>query len=187
MDESQIERCVGTYGEDTSGQVGRGIFGMGLKDTINAFGEGVIITFKGDRKYRCTLKNVEDLEIEPSRWVSRADRREFRNTSAGTVVEIIVKNPKVKIPQIDSLRQQLQTHVCLRGIMTDPTRKIVLRDLRSQTPDGEKLLDAVELQLPSYPNIKPKLTVSRASGSDSLSQEGSYRRRSAHSQREDLP
>lgn len=119
MDDSQIERCVGSYGEDTSGQVGRGIFGMGLKDTINAFGEGVIITFKDERKYRCTLKNVEDLEIEPSRWISRADRREFRNTGGGAIVEILVNNPKVKIPQVESLRQQLQTHVCLRGIMTD--------------------------------------------------------------------
>lgn len=183
MDDSQIERCVGSYGEDTSGQVGRGIFGMGLKDTINAFGEGVITTFKEGRKYRCTLKNVEDLEIEPSRWISRADRREFRNAEAGAIVEILVKNPKVKIPQIDSLRQQLQTHVCLRGIMTDSTRKAVLRDLRGgsaddlsyQIPDGEKLLDAVALELPSYPSLKPKLTVTRASGADSLSQEGSYR------------
>ena len=42
MSDTELERCVGGYGEDTSGQIGRGVFGMGLKDTINAFGEGSI-------------------------------------------------------------------------------------------------------------------------------------------------
>lgn len=183
MDDSQLERCVGSYGEDTSGQIGRGIFGMGLKDTINAFGEGVITTFKDGRKYECTLTGFEDLVIKSYQGVSNSDRKEFRNTKGGTVVEILVKNPKVKILFIDTLRQKLQTHVCLRGIMTDSARKVALRDLHGgsvdelsyQLPDGETLLDAVELELPSYPSVKPRLTVKRASGSDLLSQEGSYR------------
>lgn len=183
MDEATLEKCVGTYGEDTSGQVGRGVFGMGLKDTINAFGEGAITSFQNGRKYRCTLENVEDLAIEPSREVSNADKREFRNVSGGTIVEIVVQNPKVKIPLIDSLRQQLQTHVCLRGIMMDPSRQVVLRDLRSgsadelhyEPPEGEVLVDSLELELPSFPGVAPKPTVKRAVGLESLSQAGSYR------------
>lgn len=183
MDDCQLERCVGSYGEDTSGQIGRGIFGMGLKDAIIAFGEATITSFKDGKKYHCTLANVEDVEIKPHQGVSNSDRREFRNTTGGTTVEIVVKNPKVKIPLIDSLRQQLQKHVCLRGIMTDAARKITLRDLHKGTaddltykiPDGDILLDAIELELPSHPDIRPKLTVKRASGPLALSQQGSDR------------
>ena len=135
MDEAQLERCVGGYGEDTSGNIGRGVFGMGLKDTINAFGQGIITSFKNGNRYRCSLTNVEDLDLESPRALNRSDKSEFRNTDGGTVIEIEVNNPEVRIPLIDSLRYQLQTHVCLRGIMTDPTRKLVLRDLRSGSAD----------------------------------------------------
>lgn len=183
MDGAQLERCVGSYGEDTSGQVGRGIFGMGLKDTINAFGEGTIVAFKEKMKHACFLTNVEDLEIKPPRVITGSDRKEFRNTSGGTVVEILVQNPKVRIPLVDSLRQQLQMHVCLKGIMSDPTRKILLRDLRGgsaaelsyKLPEGELLLDSKDVDLPGFPDIKATLTVRRAVGPEVLSQSGSYR------------
>lgn len=183
MDGAQLERCVGSYGEDTSGQVGRGIFGMGLKDTINAFGEGTITAFKGGLKHTCILTNVEDLEIKSPRAITGADKKEFRNTTGGTVVEILVQNPKVRIPLVDSLRQQLQTHVCLRGIMSDTSRKIVLRDLRGgsaaeleyKPPEGELILDAVPLTIPSFSEVKATLTVRRATGPEGLSQNGSYR------------
>ena len=182
MNDHQLERCVGSYGEDTSGQVGRGIFGMGLKDTINAFGEGTIVAFKDGVKHTCKLTNVEDLEIKTAR-VSGSDRKEFRNSARGTVVDILVQNPKVRIPLVDSLRQQLQTHVCLRGILSDPSRKILLRDLRGgsaaelsyKSPDGEILLDWLRLQLPSFPDVVATLTVKRATGPEGLSHDSSYR------------
>ncbi len=183
MDEAQLERCVGGYGEDTSGNIGRGVFGMGLKDTINAFGEAIITSFKSGSRYRCSLTNVDDLALESPRPVGRADKSEFRNTDGGTVVEIEVNNPEVRIPFVDSLRCQLQMHVCLRGIMTDRARTVILRDLRSGsadelrylTPENELLIDQLELDLPSYPDIKPKLTLRRAIGAEVLSQSGSAR------------
>ncbi|HKW16501.1 MAG TPA: hypothetical protein VJO35_03230 [Terriglobales bacterium] len=183
MDEFQLEKCVGSYGEDTSGQVGRGIFGMGLKDTINAFGEGTIIAFKDGMKHTCVLTNVEDLEIKSPRVVTGSDKKEFRNAAGGTIVEILVQNPKVRIPLVDSLRQQLQTHVCLRGIMSDPARKVVFRDLRGgsaaelsyKPPEGEKLLDGLKLRLPNFPDVTSTLTVLRAMGPEGLSQSGSDR------------
>ncbi len=116
----QMEKCVGGYGEDTSGQIRRGVFGMGLKDTINAFGQGTITSFKNGKKHRCTLTDVENLALESAQTVSRTDKQEFRNTHGGTVIEIEVNNPDVRIPFIDSLRQQLQMRVSLRGIMTNP-------------------------------------------------------------------
>ena len=183
MDEAQLEKCLVGYGEDTSGHVGRGVFGMGLKDTINAFGEGTITSFKNEEKHCCSVTNYEDLGLEPAHAITRSDKKDFRNATGGTIIEITVRNPEVKIPQMDSLRQQLQMHVCLRGIMTDPTRMLVLRDLRSgsaddlhyETPENELLVDQAELSLPSYPEIRPTLTVRRASGADALSQSGSCR------------
>lgn len=183
MDEERLETCVGRYGEDTSGQMGRGVFGMGLKDTINAFGVGTITSFKDGKKYRGELKDIENLEIYPALAATAADRKEFRNADGGTNIEIVVKNPKVKIPFVDSLRQQIQTHVCLRGIMTDRTRKVTVRDLRSGSadelhyvpPDGETLLDGFPLDLPNHPEIQALLTVKHAVGTDSLAQSTSYR------------
>jgi sensor histidine kinase regulating citrate/malate metabolism len=56
MNDDELERNV-DYGEDTSGQSGRGVFGMGLKDTIIAFGgEGTITSFKDGKTYREGLK-----------------------------------------------------------------------------------------------------------------------------------
>ncbi len=183
MSDSQLETCVGGYGEDTSGHVGRGVFGMGLKDTINAFGEGTITSFKDGKTFRCILHNVDDLDIDPPHVTSAADRKGFRNTAGGTITEIVVQNPKVRIPQVDSLRQQLQTHVCLRGIMSDPVRTVLLRDLKSgsadelhyQFPDGDEVLREFPLTLAGFPEITATLTVSRASGEDALSQSSSYR------------
>jgi len=183
MNDTELERCVGSYGEDTSGQIGRGVFGMGLKDTINAFGEGSITSFKDGKIHRCTLHNVEDLEIHSPRLVRADDKKEFRNSSGGTLIEIVVQNPKVKIPLIDSLRQQLQKHVCLRGIMSDPTRKVVLRDLRGgstdnlsyEFPDGDPVIDNLRLHLAGFPAVDASLTVLRAKGTEALLQTGSYR------------
>lgn len=183
MDDTQMERCVGSYGEDTSGKIGRGIFGMGLKDTINAFGEGTVTSFKEGKRYSCRLSNVEDLELDHPRLSNAADKKEHRNHAGGTTIEILVTNPRVVIPQLDSLRQQLQTHVALRGLMTDPERQVILRDLRSGSadelrytvPDGEIVVSEQVLAIPSFPEIRPVITVKRATGADVLSQSGSYR------------
>lgn len=183
MTDEQMERCVGNYGEDTSGQSGRGVFGMGLKDTINAFGQGMLTSFKEGKKFSCVLHNVEDLDIHPPHAIAAVDRKQFRNATGGTTTEIVVENPKVRIPLIDSLRQQLQTHVCLRSIMTDVSRTVVLRDLRGGSadelhydfPDGEYVLRDQRLDIVGFPEIKAELTVVRASGPDALSQSGSYR------------
>jgi len=182
MDHSQMEQCVGGYGEDTSGQSGRGIFGMGLKDTINAFGDGAITSFKEEQKFHCELTDFENLRIEEACKLTKRDKADFRNYSGGTEVQVLVTNPKVKIPLIDTLRQNLQTHVCLRSIMTDSNRKITLRDvrhgtvdeLRYETPEGVLLVKDLTIELPSFPDLQPKLTVLEATGGV-LTQSGSYR------------
>ncbi len=182
MDHSQMEQCVGGYGEDTGGNAGRGIFGMGLKDTINAFGDGVITSFKDDQKFQCELTDFENLNIEEPRKISRSDKANFRNSARGTDVQVLVTNPNVRIPLVDTLRQNLQTHVCLRSIMTDKDRRVTLRDvrhgtvdeLRYEVPDGVVLVQDLVLELPSFPDLKPTLTVLEATGG-ALTQAGSYR------------
>jgi hypothetical protein len=172
------------YGEDTSDQSGRGVFGMGLKDTIIGLGgEATITSFKGGKKYECKLSNIDDLEFSPPRSVSSEDKKGFRNNSGGTVVEIAILNPKVNIPQINTLRENLQKHVCLRGIMSDPARKVILRDVRSGVadeityvpPEGEPILEGIPLTLPDFPEVRAVLTVLRAKGAEALSQTGSNR------------
>jgi hypothetical protein len=74
-------------------------------------------------------------------------------------------------------------HICLRGIMSDPSRKVMLRDLRSgsaaelsyKLPEGEVLLDALKLELPNFSDVTATLTVRRAAGPEGLSQSGSGR------------
>lgn len=183
MDEAQMERCVASYGEDTSGKVGRGVFGMGLKDTINAFGQGSITCFQNGFCFACRLSEYDVLDIDQPRRISRNDLKEWRNTNGGTTIEIVVENPKVRIPQIETLRQQVQTHVCLRPIINDPTRLVTVRDIRRgtvdelhyKTPEGKPLVENIPLTMASYPGVHAGLTVYRASGPEPLTQSGSYR------------
>ena len=110
-------------------------------------------------------------------------RRNFATARAERRSEIVVKNPKVRIPLIDTLRQQLQKHVCLREIMSNPEREVVLRDLRGGSanrinyvfPEGEVAIQDLPLTLSDFPDVKATLTVLRAKGSDALSQTGSDR------------
>lgn len=195
MDAAAMEQSVGLYGEDTSGESGRGIFGMGLKDTVNAFGDGAIVSIKDGKLYRCVLRNLNDLTIEESKVVTAADRRIYKIPANGTRVEVTITNSKIRIPQMDNLRRQIQTHVCLRPILTDPKRTVVLKELNSaseiilryEEPAGEILVEK-DLDLEGYPHKKAHLVIKKANGEEALSQQGSYRtggvlivsRRSAH-------
>ncbi len=94
MDDLQLQKCVGAYGEDTSGNVGRSILGMGLKDTIINFGKGTITSFKNGVKSACVLANAVDLTFYAPKATSAADRREFPNAGGGTTIEITVQNSR---------------------------------------------------------------------------------------------
>lgn len=73
MDEARMKEAIGKYGEETSGEMGRGVFGMGLKDTINALGKGSISSIKDGRLYRCVLRDYTELLVYPPRTVPRRD------------------------------------------------------------------------------------------------------------------
>jgi hypothetical protein len=52
----------------------------------------------------------------------------------GTLVEIIISRDDVKVPQFDNLRNYLQRHFELRPIMSNPKRRIILREMG---PEGK--------------------------------------------------
>jgi hypothetical protein len=91
----------------------------------------------------------------------------------GTILEIIISRDDVKVPQFDNLRNYLQRHFELRPIMSNPQRRIILRDIASagkirhehvlsyKSPKGEKVLSE-EINIEGYP-AKAQLEVFRSS------------------------
>lgn len=170
MTDSRMDKVVGTYGEATSGikedKHVRGMWGRGMKDSIFGLGHGHVYSIRGGYFYSCSLliKNgVPTFELNDPIWANQSVREEYNLSEGnGTIVEIIVSRDDVKVPQYDNLRNYLQRHFELRPIMSDPQRKIILRDVTSagktrhehvlsyKSPKGEKVLSE-ELPIEGYP------------------------------------
>jgi len=58
MDAEEMKKCIGEYGEDTSRGGGRGVFEMGLKDTLIAFGSGEVVSFKHQKNGNVTSRQT---------------------------------------------------------------------------------------------------------------------------------
>jgi hypothetical protein len=170
MTDSRMDKVVGTYGEATSGikedKHVRGMWGRGMKDSIFGLGHGHVYSVRGGYFYSCSLliKNgVPTFELNDPIWANQSVREEYNLSEGnGTIVEIIVSRDDVKVPQYDNLRNYLQRHFELRPIMSDPQRRIILRDVTSagkirhehvlsyKSPKGEKVLSE-ELPIEGYP------------------------------------
>ncbi len=182
LDGEEMRECIGKYGEDTSRGGGRGVFGMGLKDTLIAFGEGEVISFKHGRKWECTVEANGHYEIQQSKWIRPADRKAFQNHEGGTCVRARIRPGQFPIGQFETLKADLQTNVCLRTIMCDPRRTVLLRSKKNASdeplsycpPDGE-LLREKKLNVVGYPDANALIRVYAAKGAEPLSQVGSCR------------
>lgn len=193
MTDSRMDKVVGTYGEATSGlkedKHVRGMWGRGLKDSIFGLGYGYVRSFKGANFYSCSLllkKGVPTFDLDdPVR--ATVPLREKYNVPEGnsTMVEIIVSRDDVKMPQYNNLRNYLQRHFELRPIMSNPKRRIVLREMGTdwkirqehelsyRAPRGEKMLSE-RLKIPGFPAYA-KLEVYRSGIELSTrSEEGDY-------------
>lgn len=170
MTDSRMDKVVGTYGEATSGlkedKHVRGMWGRGLKDSIFGLGYGYVRSFKGANFYSCSLllkKGIPTFDLDdPVR--ATVPLREQYNVPQGnsTLVEIIVSRDDVKMPQYNNLRNYLQRHFELRPIMSNPKRRIVLREMGTdgkvrqenelsyRAPRGDKLLSE-RLKIPGFP------------------------------------
>lgn len=179
MDSDDMKECIAKYGEDTSHGGGRGVFGMGLKDALIAFGGGEVIAFKHGKKWRCTVAANGDYVIGAPQKVAAADRRIFSNHERGTVVRAFIPPGQFQIGRFDTLKMNLQTHVCLRTIMSDAKRTVLLRDSKTREeqpltycdPDGD-LIREHPLELAGYPDARAMLRVLRVKGGEPLSQIG---------------
>jgi hypothetical protein len=146
------------YGSKSSGFAGglpvRGLWGRGMKETIIAFGEGVLETYCAGRLSR--IKVWWDHDADRARWEIIADGP----TSAlnGTTVTV---SPETglggKCPEFKHLYKQLCTHYALRSIVQNRTITLTVksaggrgryakasqnkRQLQFNPPIGELALD----------------------------------------------
>ncbi len=193
MTDIRMDKVVGTYGEATSGlkedKHVRGMWGRGLKDSIFGLGYGYVRSFKGANFYSCSLllKNgIPTFELESPVRANLPLRENYGIPEGnGTIIEIIVSREDVKVPQFDNLRNYLQRHFELRPIMSNPKRKIILRDIPSaetirhehvlsyKSPRGEKVLNE-KIKISGYP-ASARLEVFRSNIQLSTrSEEGDY-------------
>ncbi|MCE9645882.1 MAG: ATP-binding protein [Chloroflexi bacterium] len=180
MTDIRMDKVVGTYGEATSGlkedKHVRGMWGRGLKDSIFGLGYGYVRSFKGTHFYSCSLllKNgIPTFELEEPARATAALREKYEIPEGnGTIIEIIVSREDVKVPQFDNFRNYLQRHFELRPIMSNPKRRILLRDIPTagkirhehvlsyKSPRGEKVLNE-RFKIAGYP-ATAKLEVYRS-------------------------
>lgn len=181
MNDARMDKVVGTYGEATSGikedKNVRGMWGRGLKDSIFGLGHGYVRSFKGGNFYSCSLlvKNgVPTFTLdEPVRALVPVRQQYGILEGNGTIIEIIVSRDDVKVPQFDNFRNYLQRHFELRPIMSNPKRKIILREMTAEwtvkqehelsykAPKGVKVLSE-RIKIPDYP-AWVKLELNRSS------------------------
>jgi len=193
MTDLRMDKVVGTYGEATSGlkedKHVRGMWGRGLKDSIFGLGYGHVYSFKGTNFYSCSLlikKGIPTFKLNPPTRANAVLREQYEMPEGnGTILEIIISRTDVKVPQFDNLRNYLQRHYELRPIMSNPKRKIILRDITSagkirhehvlsyKSPKGEKVLNE-KIKIEGYP-ATARLEVFRSSIQLSTrSEEGDY-------------
>jgi hypothetical protein len=193
MTDLRMDKVVGTYGEATSGlkedKHVRGMWGRGLKDSIFGLGYGHVRSFKGANFYSCSLllkKGIPTFELEVPVRATVPLRKQYGIPEGnGTIIEIIVSRNDVKVPQFDNFRNYLQRHFELRPIMSNPRRKIILKDmvgdekirheqmLSYKSPRGEKVLNE-KFRIPGYP-ASARLEVLRSNIQLSTrSEEGDY-------------
>jgi hypothetical protein len=193
MTDLRMDKVVGTYGEATSGlkedQHVRGMWGRGLKDAIFGLGHGSVYSFKDEVFYSCSLllkDGIPTFELGDPVSATESLRRKHQITEGnGTIIEIIISRDDVKVPQFDNLRNYLQRHFELRPIMSNPQRRIILRDITStgkvrhehelsyKSPRGEKVLGE-EISIEGYP-VTAQLEVFRSGIQLSTrSEEGDY-------------
>jgi hypothetical protein len=193
MNGEQMDQKVGVYGAATSGfnegQSVRGLWGRGIKDAFYGLGHGQVQSFRDGLFHRCSLSIVTTtptFNLEKPLRATRVLRKQFEVlTGNGTISEIIVSRPDVRIPQFDTLRRMLERHFELRAIMSSSKRRIVLRDLDGRgkikqevslgykSPIGPQILDE-SFDVTGFP-AKVRLEVFRSNEQLSTpAEEGDY-------------
>jgi hypothetical protein len=165
------------YGEDQGGysKGSRGLFGQGLMQALFSHDRGNIISIKDKRVAKLEFKFVEKSGREPGKLKGKTydlghANKQWRDnlgikTGDGTVVEFIL-NSECTLPQPDNVISKLQNFYMLRLINMDPSRKIIVEQIRGGSvinrselkyrfPTGTVLAkDEFDINYESYPGVK---------------------------------
>jgi len=163
MDNEELLKAIEFAGETSGfseGKKVRGFFGRGLKESIIALGEGLIITKKNNNLSGVRIwLEINDgkekpyyEEIDPKNYNDEVNKN-LGSVESGTVVIIKRIRDSYKIPDFSTFSKQLTNHYQLRGINTDRNREVRLyfyspeRKMKSETPINYKFPES-ELKIP---------------------------------------
>lgn len=148
MSSLDMDKKVGVYADATSGfaegELVRGLWGRGLKDSVFGLGHGNIQSIQGGSLNTCSLliRNGKAMyEREPSRTASPAIRQQLGIISGnGTIVEITVSRDDVRTPLFDKLRRSLEHHFEIRSILGNPRRQVILKQITANGAVKQEIL-----------------------------------------------
>lgn len=177
----RMDKCVGTYAEDTSGMTEglavRGFFGRGLKEAILGLGKGNVYSIADGRFTKCSIEvesGVPRYKREKAVTATRAARAQFGIADSGSIVEVTIARQGVRIPQIQNLRTRLERHYSLRDILSSPHRRVALVELdhkgkekkeyplQYRYPAAEKVLQTTD-RVPGFEDAVFEVEVFRCS------------------------
>ena len=167
-----LARKIEYVGAKTSHSGDRGFMGRGLKDCA-ALGHITIETIVDGKLDKAEITpTFEMIPYESGRMGTRATRADRSRLGIprgdGTVVEVAVE-PRIRVPQLETLRRELPWHYALRDIMrVDEASKVLLRysgddpePLLCVEPEADIVYDR-EHEVPGYPGRRFRFTLLRA-------------------------
>lgn len=170
MSPDELRDRIALLGGRTSGfELGeerRGNLGRGAKD-VAAFGEVTFESVKSGAYGQLTLSRDGNWTLEHRR-VTEEDRRLLGIPhGSGTVVTITVK-PPTRCPNHSTLKRRISQHYQLRGILSDPLRRVELlnltdgqRDLLTYSPPPSTTILEETVRVPGYPAAEARLRIRR--------------------------
>jgi hypothetical protein len=179
MSINDVEKNFKKYGSSTSGlKMGkkvRGYFGQGAKDALASMIDGEICTFKNGKFTNCKLFIEEDkpmYEICDPVDATIELRNQYKIYNDGTIASFKAHPRKTgRVPRFNTLHQEIANHYMLRKIMTNPHRKVTLKNTDTKeyrklgyiNPIGQEIFsEDFSVYYKKYGNFPIHISISRA-------------------------
>jgi hypothetical protein len=170
MSPNELKDRIALLGGRTSGfELGeerRGNLGRGAKD-VAAFGEVEFESVKDGTCGRLALSPDGTWTLSSEKASDDVRRGLGIPHGNGTVVTITVK-PPTRCPNHSTLKRRISQHYQLRGILSDPARRVELvnlsdgvRDLLTYSPPPSTTILEASVPIPGYPAADAGLTIRR--------------------------
>lgn len=125
----------------------RGYFGKGAKDALGYMSEGHIASFKDGRFILCTIyfddEHVLCYEVLRDCKTTTVLRKQYGIKENGTVASFVAdpqSDEKVKVPQFNTVHDELANHYLLRKILQDDNIKLILINQKGRKKDKRRLV-----------------------------------------------